>query len=224
MNAATEVVIFGVSSTYTWDLVESCQRKELVITCVDNFGGGDTNLPGFKELQTSALSFDLPVISGLGSPKARYGSTLDAYKQGFRNFFVLIDPTTPIAKTAQIKHGTYINASSVIASNVKIACHVNVNRSASIGHDVILDSFSSIGPGAILTGSVHVGAGAFVGAGAILLPKVKIGKGAIIGAGAVVVKDVPPGQTVIGNPAQKLQKNHPEADNEVHFDCPLCQE
>lgn len=45
-----------------------------------------------------------------------------------------------------------------------------------------------------------------IGAGAKLIGPVKIGDGARVGANAVVVKDVPPGVTVVGNPAQALER------------------
>ena len=44
----------------------------------------------------------------------------------------------------------------------------------------------------------------FIGSGVTIVSGVKIGKGARVGAGSVVIADVKAGETVFGNPAQKV--------------------
>ena len=107
---------------------------------------------------------------------------------------------------------------------------VSLGRSVYIGQNAFLDCWETIimedrvqvSPGAmILThdSSEHYISGesifakpivirkkAYIGAGAIVLPGVDIGQCAIIGAGAVVTKSVPAHTTVVGNPANVLNR------------------
>jgi acetyltransferase-like isoleucine patch superfamily enzyme len=57
-----------------------------------------------------------------------------------------------------------------------------------------------------LCGCVIIGDNVFVGAGATVLPRLQIGKDSTIGAGAVVTKNVPAGATVVGNPANPINR------------------
>jgi acetyltransferase-like isoleucine patch superfamily enzyme len=56
------------------------------------------------------------------------------------------------------------------------------------------------------TGPVVVEERAMVGAGAVVLPGVTIGADARVGANAVVTADVPPDATVVGNPAEPVER------------------
>ena len=203
MSEVKHVGIFGVATVFAWEIIESLQRLNLPIECIDNLGSANAQLPNLK----SSINRDTPIIMGPATPWARNKSTQLAFESGYLNLTSVLDPTSVIASTASISHGVFVNASTTIGSNTRISCNAIINRSVSIGHDCDVEQYASIGPGAILTGHVKIGFGVFVGAGAVILPKVKIGKGAIIGAGSVVVKDVPPGEIVIGNPASFLKKN-----------------
>ena len=46
---------------------------------------------------------------------------------------------------------------------------------------------------------------AFIGSGVIVISGITIGKGARIGAGSVVIRPVKAGETVFGNPAEKIK-------------------
>ena len=55
---------------------------------------------------------------------------------------------------------------------------------------------------------VYIGKRVWIGGGAIILAGVSIGDGAVIGAGSVVTKNVAPGQVVVGNPAQPIERKN----------------
>jgi sugar O-acyltransferase (sialic acid O-acetyltransferase NeuD family) len=203
MSEVKSVGIFGVATVFAWEIVESVQRLNLSIECIDNLGNANAKLPNLK----SSINRETPIIMGPSTPWARNKSSLLAFESGYLNLTSVFDPTSVIASTAHISHGVYVNASATIGSNTRISCNSVINRSVSIGHDCEVEQYASIGPGAILTGHVKIGLGVFIGAGAVILPRVEIGKGAIIGAGSVVVKDVPNGAIVVGNPASFLKKN-----------------
>ncbi|WP_254544385.1 acyltransferase [Halomarina pelagica] len=56
-------------------------------------------------------------------------------------------------------------------------------------------------------GDVVVGERAMIGAKAVVLPGVTIGAGAQVGANSLVVEDVPPGETVVGVPAEPVDRD-----------------
>jgi sugar O-acyltransferase (sialic acid O-acetyltransferase NeuD family) len=121
------------------------------------------------------------------------------------NFFSVIHPSAVIAKTAQIGHGTFLAAQSVIAPDAKVGSHCIINHTAVVDHDCVVDDYTHIAPQSSLGGGVKVGKGVLIGAGAVVLPGVVIADYAVIGAGAVVTKYVAMGMTVVGNPANPIE-------------------
>jgi sugar O-acyltransferase (sialic acid O-acetyltransferase NeuD family) len=194
------VILFAVGSPYAWDVVESVRRAGAEPVCVDNLGGADARLPGLTRAAEPG-----PFVLGLSSAEHRPQAARAALEAGHHEPLVLVDPTSVVATTAILGHGTYVNAGVVVASHATLGCHVNVNRSVSLGHDTDIGSFASFGPGAVLAGGVRVGAATFVGAGATVLPEVTLGPGAVVGAGAVVTRDVARGDVVVGNPARVVR-------------------
>lgn len=195
-------VIFGVATSYAWELVETLLRLENEFICLDNLGQADSRLPNLCSKIDAANEFVLAQSSADGRMLAAHA----AYQMKLQNPITIIDPTSVIATTAELSHGIYVNANATIASNVKIGCFVNINRTASIGHDVEIERFTSIGPGALIGSYSKIGYGTDVGTGAVILPKVTIGSGAVIGAGSVVPRDVADNQVVIGNPSRFLRE------------------
>jgi sugar O-acyltransferase (sialic acid O-acetyltransferase NeuD family) len=213
----TALTVFGVASPYAFDVVESATRAKLHPRCLDNYGGADPRLPGLGE-EVDPLD---PFVLGLSSSLHRAAGSHAAHAAGYLNPRSLVDPSSAVASTATLGHGTYVNAGVVVASNTVVGCHVNLNRSASVGHDNDLGFAVSFGPGALTAGHVTVGTAAFIGAGAVVLPGVRIGRRATVGAGAVVTKDVGDFEVVVGNPAKIMpRRKHIEPVEEDH--CPHC--
>lgn len=115
-----------------------------------------------------------------------------------------VHPDASIAETATIGHGNFINIAQVGAF-AKIGQHCMINSGAIIEHEVDLGDFVQIGAGAVINAGVKIEDGAFIGSGAIVVSGVTIGKNARIGAGSVVIATVKNGETVFGNPAQKVK-------------------
>ena len=90
---------------------------------------------------------------------------------------------TVIGDYTKINNLCHIAHNNQIGRNVVITGCVNISGSNIIEDDVW------IAPNASIRGYVH------------------LGKGSLIGMGAVVVKDVPAGETWVGNPAKKIEKN-----------------
>ncbi|MBW8751024.1 MAG: hypothetical protein JF565_06310 [Propionibacteriales bacterium] len=210
--SSRRLIVFAVGSPYAWDVVESVRRTGADPVCVDNLGGADPRLPGLTRTAPAG-----PFVLGLSSAEHRPAAARAAREAGLDEPTVLVDPTSAVASTATLGHGTYVNAGAVVASHAALGCHVNVNRSVSLGHDNEIGFAASFGPGAVTAGGVRVGAAAFVGAGSTVLPDVSVGPGAVVGAGAVVTKDVAAGDVVVGNPARVVRTRAVEEQR-----CPHC--
>ena len=102
------------------------------------------------------------------------------------------------------KSGIIIQKSVLISSNVKINEGVKIHIGSQIHHGVSIDKYSTISPASIILGNVKIGRYSFIGANSTVKQKIKIGNHCVIGAGAVVIRDVKDGETVVGNPATKI--------------------
>lgn len=115
-----------------------------------------------------------------------------------------IHGSATIAESAELHHGTLVNAKSVIGAFAKIGNHCVINSGAVIEHEVKLGDFVQIGAGSIINSGAEIGEGAFIGSGVTVVSGIKIGKNARVGAGSVVIENVKDGQTVFGNPAKSV--------------------
>lgn len=200
-------IVFGVSTTFAWDVAEACIRATgRSPLSVANVPGADPELPGlvkFAELTLDEIS-GWPVVAAPSSPRQRRATVEVAEGAGISRWRALMDPTAVVARTSEFGPGSFVNAGSVIGSRTRLGRHTVVNRSVSIGHHNQWDDFVCTGPGVVTCGGVVVEAGVFLGAGCVVLPNVRVGAGATVGAGAgaVVTKDVVANSVVLGNPAR----------------------
>lgn len=110
-----------------------------------------------------------------------------------------------IAPSAFIGHGNMFNAGAVVNANAKINNYCIIGSNSVIDYDAELADMVQIGAGSVIGSGVKVGKGAFIGSGVTIVAGVTIGKNARIGAGSVVIAEVKDGETVFGNPAQKVK-------------------
>ncbi len=133
--------------------------------------------------------------------KSIAGKLKEDYKQVAVN---AIHKASYVSELAWLGHGNLVNAGAIIQVDSKIGNNCIIQSNAVIEAGAELEDFVHIGAGAIINAEVKIEENAFIGTGAIIVGGVKIGKKARVGAGAVVIADVPAGQTVFGNPAQKV--------------------
>ncbi len=112
---------------------------------------------------------------------------------------VIIYENVEIGANCQIAKGALSN--TIIGKGTKI------NAGCYIAHNVVIEENVWISPHVKITGSVKIKDNATIFTGCVIREQKTIGKGATIGMGAVVTKDVPAGETWVGNPARKLEKN-----------------
>ena len=109
-----------------------------------------------------------------------------------------------ISNSASIGYGNFIAANTFIGALALVGNHCIVNAGAIVDYEVKMEDFVQIGAGSTINGNVTIEENVFIGTGVTIVAGVTIGKKARVGAGSVVVKDVNAGETVFGNPAQKI--------------------
>ncbi len=114
----------------------------------------------------------------------------------------VIDPSSTIARSAEIHDGCYIGKGAVINTGSVIGECAIINTGAIIEHDCTVGAFSHISPGTILCGQVQIGDDSHIGAGSVIRQCISVGSGSLIGAGSVVVNNIPDHVKAYGNPCR----------------------
>ncbi|HMQ00252.1 MAG TPA: DapH/DapD/GlmU-related protein [Cyclobacteriaceae bacterium] len=109
-----------------------------------------------------------------------------------------------ISPTAGIAHGNFVDMGVKIGHNVSIGNHCIIHAGAILSTEVSIGNFVQVGAGSIINPEVKIEDEVFIGSGVVIVAGLTIGKGARVGAGSVVISSVKAGETVFGNPAQKL--------------------
>jgi sugar O-acyltransferase (sialic acid O-acetyltransferase NeuD family) len=116
-----------------------------------------------------------------------------------------IHKQTTISLSSEMGHGNFVDIGVSIAPGAKVGSHCLLHAKAMIGVEANLGDFVQIGSGSLINSGVTIENEVFVGSGVTIVSGITIGKGARIGAGSVVVSSVASGETVFGNPAQKIK-------------------
>jgi sugar O-acyltransferase (sialic acid O-acetyltransferase NeuD family) len=101
-------------------------------------------------------------------------------------------------------HGNMIDQGARIGAGVKMGSHCIIHANVVIGVGAEIGDYVNLGAGAIIGSGVKIEDEVFVGAGVTVVSDITLGKRARVGAGSVVIGQVKAGETVFGNPAQKV--------------------
>ena len=110
-----------------------------------------------------------------------------------------------IPESVSVGHGNLIDMGAMIGAGAKVGSHCLLHAGAIIGAEALLGDFVQVGSGSRINANVKIEDEVFIGSGVTIVAGVEIGKGARIGAGSVVIASVKAGETVFGNPAQKVK-------------------
>ena len=110
-----------------------------------------------------------------------------------------------VPTSGSIGHGNFIDQGVKIGAGASIGNHCIIGAGAIIGMEAKVGDFVQVGAGSIINPGVDVEEDVFIGSGVTIVGGITIGKGSRIGAGSVVVTPVKAGETVFGNPAQKVK-------------------
>lgn len=206
---APGIVLYGIGSPLVVDAEEACARGGVrIVAGVRNVATEVHTSAGVRVVEVDALDAALRACAflvPLFTPGHRNAAVGEARDNGFVRGATIVHPSTPVARSATLGEGVFVNAGCVIAGGAALADWVLVNRSASIGHHARIEAYASIGPGVVLCGNVVIARGATIGAGAILLPGVQVGANAVVGAGSLVRQSVPAHARCEGHPARVVQ-------------------
>lgn len=109
-----------------------------------------------------------------------------------------------IAGSAAMGHGNFVDAGTIVSAGAEVGNHCLIHANVFIGAESKVGDFVQVGAGSVINSSAVIEEEAFIGSGVVIVSGVTVGKGARVGAGAVVIAPVKAGETVFGNPAQKV--------------------
>ena len=137
-------------------------------------------------------------------PADRIRQTSVIRKKG-GTFVNVIHPTANVAPSANLGSGIIVGAFSTISINASIKDDVIIQDQCNVGHDGIIENGSHLYVGVKLCGRNKIGSQSSVFTGVIVYPDVKVGDNCVVGAGSVVNRKVRDAETVLGNPAKKIE-------------------
>jgi sugar O-acyltransferase (sialic acid O-acetyltransferase NeuD family) len=116
----------------------------------------------------------------------------------------VIPQSANIPSSTDMGHGNFIDHGVKFGPGSSVGNHCIIQTNAIIGTETKLGDFVQVGAGSIINAGTEIEDEVFIGSGVIIVSGITIGKGARVGAGSVVVGPVKAGETVFGNPAQKV--------------------
>ena len=194
-------VIDSVISTDSYDDIG-------IIDTVDNFFPGvsvigtDDDIP---ELIKNGWNSAFVAVGSVGNTVVRR-KLYEMIKRYGLNIPTIIDPTASVAKSAEVKEGSFLGKKAIVNAGAKIGLCSIINTGAVIEHECERGDFSHISPGSTVCGRVRIGSDSHIGAGSVVIQQITIGNNVLVGAGSVVVKDLGSGVKAFGNPCKVVSK------------------
>lgn len=116
-----------------------------------------------------------------------------------------IAASSVIPSSMNMGHGNFVDQGIAFGAGATLGNHCVLNAGAIIGMEAKIGDFVQIGAGSIINPGAEIEDEVFIGSGVTIVGGITIGKGARIGAGSVVIGPVSAGETVFGNPAEKVK-------------------
>jgi UDP-N-acetylglucosamine acyltransferase len=160
--------------------------------------------------------------SSIVSKNAIIGENVKIGKNCVIDDGVIIGENTIIKNFVELRSNTIIGENCFIDSKVSTSGNCEIGNNVTLRYDVIIARGCKIGDNTYIAprvmtnnldhgkkqiGGAKIGKNCFIGTNAVLQHGINIEDNAIIGAMSFVTKNIPKGETWIGIPAKKLDKN-----------------
>ncbi len=145
------------------------------------------------------------VVVAIGNNRIRLNKSLHLREAGLA-LITLIHPRACVSEDVAIDLGSVVFAGAVVQTGTSIGLAGIVNTVATVDHDCSLTAGVHVCPGAHLAGGVAVGECSWIGIGATVNQCMTIGADVTVGAKSAVIADIPDKVTVVGVPAQVIEK------------------
>lgn len=109
-----------------------------------------------------------------------------------------------LATSSDMGHGNFVDQGVKVGAGASVGSHCTLQAGVILGVETKLGDFVQVGAGSVINAGSEIEDEVFIGSGVTVVGGITIGKGARVGAGSVVVAPVKAGETVFGNPAQKV--------------------
>ncbi|HZI25883.1 MAG TPA: NeuD/PglB/VioB family sugar acetyltransferase [Chryseolinea sp.] len=116
----------------------------------------------------------------------------------------VIPSTANIPASTDMGHGNFIDHGVKFGPGSSIGNHCILQTNAVVGTEAKLGDFVQVGSGSIISAGCEIEDDVFIGSGVTIVGGITIGKGARVAAGSVVMTHILAGETVMGNPAEKV--------------------
>ena len=158
-----DIVLFGVESVFTLEMIEAAHRRDLAVRLTVIAGQPEWDLNGLQPVAPPDVApefLGLPFAVPWVTPGERYARFHMARNTGFRNPLTLIHPAAVVATTATIDEGVFLNSGATVGAKVQLGAFTLINRNASVGHHTVTEPFVSFGPGVVVAARCRIGTAA----------------------------------------------------------------
>ncbi|MFY9633480.1 MAG: NeuD/PglB/VioB family sugar acetyltransferase [Cellulosimicrobium cellulans] len=131
-------------------------------------------------------------LAAMGLNEARYATA--------------IDPSVECPEGCRIGRGSILLRNVTLTASVTLGSHVVAMPSVTFTHDDDAADFATFDAGVSLGGGVRIGRAASLGMNSSVREGVSVGAYATVGMGAAVLSNVPDGETWVGVPARRIDR------------------
>lgn len=159
------------------------------------------NLDEFLKIEKECL-----VINAIGSPKTRKDIQNKLNSNPYFKFPNYIDEDVKLYKHVNIGQGNIVTRGAVLSTNINIGDFNLIHFNCTLGHDVEIGNFNCIYPLSSLSGYTILGDGNMIGTGSCSLPQTILENHINVGANSLLKGKYQTGITVLGSPAERIDK------------------
>lgn len=184
------------NNLYDYVIVGITDPTEKIGTLISNIPiiGNDDIL---QTLYDSGVKYAHITVGSVGDCSLRKKLVTKARKIGFE-LVSIIDASAIIADDVKLGEMIYVGKRAVINANVEIGKYCIINTGSIVEHGCKLGDYVHVAPGAVLVGDITVGCETHLGLNCSILQGLTIGNQVIVGAATTVLRNIEDNEKVVG--------------------------